>query len=187
MTGVTLKGFKEFEDKLKNLSADVLEEVDAEVEDSALLWVDLAVQAAPVDFGFLKQNISAKKATTGWEIVSGAFYSAYMEWGTKTYVSVPPEQQAYASQFKGPANAGDYFDFLNSILDWVKRKNLAQITNSYTGRKSTKKDDLLLVAQTIAFFIMKKGVRPHPFFFIQHPKVEAFLIDNVRKVLNTAH
>lgn len=129
-------------------------------------------------------GISSKKTAQGArELVSAAAYSAYIEWGTKTKVSVPADLTDYAAQFKG-RGTGDYYEFLNSILDWVKRHNLAQITNSYTGKKSTKKNDLILVAQTIAFFIMKYGIRPQPFFFPPRPIIEKRFISDIQQIIS---
>jgi hypothetical protein len=66
------------------------------------MWEELAKKDAPVDFGYLRQNITSYKAgDMNYEIVSGALYSAYREWGTGSLVSVPPELADYAIQFKG--------------------------------------------------------------------------------------
>lgn len=182
---ITLTGWKEFEQKALDMTKILPSEMNTAARHAAQTWEQLADRDAPIDFGGLRRGISSHKiGTANWEVVSAKNYSAFMEWGTKTHVSVPAELSDYASQFRG-TGTGDYFEFLNNILDWVKRKGLARITNSYTGKSRTKKDDLILVAQTIAFFIMKYGVRPHPFFFQQKPIAEKQLLQDLEQMINT--
>lgn len=77
-------------------------EIDAELDQSARGFMTNAAQAAPVDTGFLRNQITfAKLGEMSYEVVSGARYSGFLEWGTITRVRVPAELQAYASQFKG--------------------------------------------------------------------------------------
>ena len=60
-----------------------------------------AKQNAPVDTSRLKNSIRPfNKGMTG-EIVVGASYGPYQEYGTGTKVRVPSELSAYAMQFKG--------------------------------------------------------------------------------------
>ena len=60
-----------------------------------------AKQNAPVDKGGLKASIRPfNKGMTG-EIVVGASYGPYQEYGTGTKVRVPSELSSYAMQFKG--------------------------------------------------------------------------------------
>lgn len=100
---VNTVGFKEFEAKLQNLPKHIEEGVNGLVEDAALEWEERAKLDAPVDTGFLRRGITTKlpvvKMTT--EVTSNMNYSAYVEWGTGTRVSVPSGLQSYAQQFKG--------------------------------------------------------------------------------------
>ena len=60
-----------------------------------------AKQNAPVDKGGLKASIRPyNKGMTG-EVVVGASYGPYQEYGTGTKVHVPSELSDYAMQFKG--------------------------------------------------------------------------------------
>ena len=60
-----------------------------------------AKQNAPVDKGGLKASIRPyNKGMTG-EVVVGAEYGPYQEYGTGTKVQVPSELSGYAMQFKG--------------------------------------------------------------------------------------
>jgi HK97 gp10 family phage protein len=148
-----------------NFPVTLAKDIDAEIEDTCQNVIAKAKQRAPKDFGALQQMTNYKKEANGnFVMFSNARYAPFVEFGTRGKVRVPPELSSYAQQFKG-MKWGDYYDFLNSILDWVKRKGLARITNSYTGRSRTKKADLLMVANAVAWSILKKGIKPQPFFF----------------------
>lgn len=100
------------------------------------------------------------------EVVSPAEYSAYVEWGTKTRVSVPPELQSYAAQFRGGKGAGDAKKMIYAWMD----------------RVGVPKD-----RQWVVFIsIITKGIHPHPFFFIQKPVVEKQLIGDIKAILNVS-
>ena len=188
---VTLTGWKEFEDKCKGLPAVLTKEIGSEVLASAQYWRELALKDAPTDQSFLKSLISAKATKTmEAEVTSPSQYSSFMEWGTKSKKKVPAELSSYASTL--PYNkTGDYYDFLKAILEWVERKGIASRFSVKTKSKlkHTKADNERIVqaAEAIAFSIMKHGVNPHPFFFIQMPVVEAKLIERVKTILTTEH
>lgn len=102
MASVTTIGFKEFVNKLNNLPREIRDEADAHVEDAGLEWEERAKNDAPVDTGFLRQNISAvRTGDMQSEVTSRMDYSPYVEWGTGTRVSVPADLSKYAAQFKG--------------------------------------------------------------------------------------
>lgn len=167
-TSVTLTGFKEFEGKLRGLPKALMAEIDGEVQYAARTWEDGAKHDAPVDQGFLSGQITSYKKSQGhYEVASEAEYSAYIEWGTKSRVSVPPDLQAYASQFRGGTNSGGV---KKMIFAWMERVGVPK------------------ERQWVTFLsIIIKGIRPHPFFFIQTPLVEKQLITNVRTIVNTPH
>jgi hypothetical protein len=164
---ITLKGFSEFERKLKNLPDQIKGEVDAVVQDAGDSWEDLAKSSAPTDQGLLKGSITNERiGLMANEVVSSAEYSAYVEWGTKTRVSVPPELQSYAAQFRGGKGAGDAKKMIYAWMD----------------RVGVPKD-----RQWVVFIsIVTKGIHPHPFFFIQKPIVEKQLIGDIKAILNVS-
>lgn len=202
-TSVIFTGWKEFEAKLKNMPATLMKEFDGEAKEAANNWAGLAKNTAPVDVGFLAGGISTKKTADGlWEVTSNAKYSAYMEWGTKGRVKVPADLSGYASQFRGKGG-GDYYEFLNAILDWVVRKGIANrysvktknpiaiSLNKYGGKLNSQGrsdyDRLHDTARAIALSIIRHGVRPHPFFFMQKPIVEKQFVSNIKAILNREH
>lgn len=168
MTTVTLTGWKEFEAKAKGLSKVLFAEIDGEVEDAARIWASGAKRDAPKDQGFLAGQISSRKtAMMQAETTSNANYSAYMEWGTKTRVQIPPDLQSYAAQFRGGTNQGNA---KKMVFAWMDRVGIPK------------------ERQWITFLsIIIKGIRPHPFFFIQRPIVQSQLNKNVQAILNTPH
>jgi hypothetical protein len=99
---VTFNGWGEFQSKLKSLPQVLFDEFDGECMDAANEWEQLAKNDAPVDFGYLRQNIVPKQiGLMHYEVTSNALYSAYREWGTGSLVSVPPDLADYVIQFKG--------------------------------------------------------------------------------------
>lgn len=103
---IKLDGFKQFQDKLKKLPANLRSTSDAYVQRAAQDWEGRAKRAAPVQVGNIGGNLrgninSEKKGEMLAEVTSGVFYSPYVEWGTGTRVKVPADLQSYAIQFKG--------------------------------------------------------------------------------------
>jgi hypothetical protein len=102
------------------------------------------------------------------EIVSPVNYSAYIEWGTKTRVSVPSDVAGYAATFRGGGPGGGNAKAM--IYEWMNRVGIAK------------------EFQWITFInIIVKGIRPHPFFFIQRPIVEKQLIADLQAIVTTPH
>lgn len=104
--GVTIEiqGLDKLQKQLGKFPVALENEVDAELAAASNHFVNLAVASATksVDTGFLRNGISFKReGKMHYEVVSAAGYSAYVEWGTITFVKVPAELSAYAMQFKG--------------------------------------------------------------------------------------
>lgn len=90
-----LKSLKKFGDEAEKLIEDTTVAVASEIEADAK-------RLAPVDMGFLRNQIfTQEKDKLNYEIVAGAPYSAYMEFGTGGLVNVPEEMKDIAIQFKG--------------------------------------------------------------------------------------
>jgi len=180
--------FAELRIKIEAYDKKTINKIDKILSGNSLECATTAKRLAPTDEGTLKANISANVTTPLIKEVNvNVFYAAYVEFGTGKYAakyvaSLPQEWKDMAMQFKGKGS-GDYYDFLNNILDWVKRKGLAKIKNSYTGKSSTKKDDLLLVAESIAFYIMVNGVRPHPFLLPAYQQQKKQLLEDLKQFL----
>jgi len=100
---VKIKGLEALVRKLKKLPDDIIADAKAEIEDAADMIVRDAGNAAPVDLGYLKGMIVSTpvRGGLGYKISSLAHYSAYVEFGTGTYVQVPLDLSAYAKQYIG--------------------------------------------------------------------------------------
>lgn len=135
---IDIKGMKELQDKLANMPKQLQKEVSGVVEDGAKVFVRNAKRDAPVDFGVLRNEITYfPLGNLKFEIVSGARYSPYLEFGTITKVRVPVELSSYAIQFKGRGikkNGGLYpHPFFFKQIPLVKtqiEKDIKQITDS---------------------------------------------------------
>jgi len=184
---IRLTGFKEFQAKLKQMPKTVQSKADSISFDAAKQWAQLAKRAAPVDQGKLRGSISSSFKGAGIsEVVSPAAHSRFVEWGTKGKKVVPSDLVSYESQL-GYQKTGGYYDFLNAILDWVKRKGISAVTNSYTGKKvggKAAKENLVVVAEAIAWSILKKGINGHPFFFPQKPIVESEMVKKMKGIFD---
>lgn len=156
------------------------------VQDAVLDWSQRAQHSVPVNYGSLKKGISSKMTgeMTG-EVISASNYSRFVEWGTRKRKRVPAEFSAYESSLQY-SKTGDYYDFLNSILDWVKKKGIGRTYNVKTRRKDRQsKDEFLAIAQAIANSIMRHGIYPHPFFFIHKEPIKKELFDKLEKMITT--
>jgi hypothetical protein len=99
---IEIEGLDKLRKKLGKIPVALEREIDAELSVVSKNYENRAATAAPVDTGFLRNQITSSKiGEMAYEVVSGARYSAYLEFGTITKVRVPSELQSYALQFKG--------------------------------------------------------------------------------------
>lgn len=191
MASVTVKieGLKGLKAKLNKRTAEIKSMVGMELQESANTMANGAVADAPVDQGLLKAQISVKKVDQlNYEVVSPNFYSPYLEFGTKTYVQVPAGLEEVASKFRGKSPHGGSVDELFlAIIDWVKRKGLSGRYSVKTKRRQGSKNEQLSEDYDIAFpivrAILKKGIKPQPFFFKQLAGEKEALLKRVKEIL----
>jgi len=102
MITINVIGLDETLANLDKLPDTLRTELSATLERGAQTFVRNAKRDAPVNMGVLRNEITYEKiGEMTFNVVSGANYSPYMEWGTITRVRVPGELAEYASQFKG--------------------------------------------------------------------------------------
>lgn len=92
--------------KLNNLRAFDKKTLSNELGRAAMDIARLAKQNAPVDKGTLKQSIKSERKGKTVEVIAGAHYSPYVEFGTGGMVDLDDMLQlgipaSYAAQFKG--------------------------------------------------------------------------------------
>ena len=187
MVKVKLVGFKQFENLLKQAPERLKTELEGEVKLAAENYRDLAVKDAPKNTGTagLSGSITVKNTNQlTWEVVVGAKYAPYMEFGTKgKFTPIPGVNSSpYMGKTGGTAEQA-----LESIKKWVKAKAIRfQSAGTYkTGKKKGQNKNLTLeqTAHLIFHFIMLNGVKAQPFFFKQIPIVRRDFFRGVRNVL----
>lgn len=177
-----LEGVKRFTQRLQK-------EIDLELHDAANNMVNGAVADAPTDQGFLKNNITFKKVSDmNYEVVSQAFYSPYLEFGTRTYAKVPAGLEKVAAKYRGKAiGQGGLDELFLAIIDWVKRKGLTGRYSVKTKKRLGGKNDQLAedfdVAYPIVIIILRKGIKPHPFFYKQLDKEKPGLLKRLKQIV----
>ena len=92
--------------KLDNLRAFESQKLSNELGKTALDISRMAKQTAPVDSGTLKQSIKAERKGKTVEVIAGANYAPYVEFGTGGSVDLNDMLElgipaSYAAQFKG--------------------------------------------------------------------------------------
>lgn len=194
-----LTGLDAFDKRLKDLKSDVYKDTVAELSASTMRIEKAAKKQAPVNLGTLRQSIHAVSyAPLTHAVVSYASYAPYVEFGTGGKVSVPPGYESFAMQYKG-LPGGTYYDFLMAIAEWVRKKGIRGGTYMATaydintkkatkikrfGSKSQKFDEDVIVAERIAYSILKKGIRPQPFMIPAYEAEKPVLIERLKKILN---
>jgi hypothetical protein len=167
--GVTIevKGLDKLQKQLTGLPSKLKKEVGAEIGFAAEEMAALAKADAPADQSFLRQEISVKKIDElNYEDVSGADYSGYLEFGTRTQVHIPAglEDEAQAAKSAKGATSGSV---RKAIFEWCRRKGIEESAWF-----------------PIYLSIMIKGIKPHPFFFKQLERVRPKLIKNIENILD---
>ena len=85
-----LEGLRDVLKDIQNIADDIKEEIDIEMESKVTEMEAIARRNAPDDIGFLRSKITKNRAgLLDYDLISQAFYSPYLEFGTKTYVKVP--------------------------------------------------------------------------------------------------
>jgi hypothetical protein len=187
---VSIGGLKELQSSIKRLPKKLATEIDAEIEVALNEAVGLAKRDAPSNEANLIRGINAKKEKSlNWTFNSNAYYSVFMEFGTKSkYQPIPGVDP---SEFKADGTGKSGKGFYDSILDWVKRKKITGTYSVKSQRRVGSKTDQQIEDEQTAFAIylsiIRHGVKPHPFFFKQVDKVGPKLISNIQNVLNGQH
>jgi len=200
MMKIKIDGANAMAFKFKNLSKEVRNGIQVAMND----WADnVAADAKQLvasnssDEGNLANSIKPQYARkTGGKgtvsVVASTSYAAYIEFGTRKYAaayvpSLPDEWQDIASRAKGKSGQGDFYDFVLAIAMWVKRKGIAARYSVKTRKrlKSTKADEKreLEAAWSIAWSILKNGIKPRPFLYPSVNKNTPKLIEDIRFIL----
>ncbi|WP_276483559.1 hypothetical protein [Paraflavitalea pollutisoli] len=156
-----------------------------EIEIGATEIMNLAKKDAPADLRQLSNSISKKQIPKGFEIVAQSIHAPYQEFGTKTKAQIPAGLEQVAAQFKGPS--GSTGDPIKALEAWVKRKGTTGRYSTKTRRRLGSKTSKEKEDRQAAFLIWRKikkyGIKPHPYFFKQVPKVEPKLVKRIADII----
>jgi HK97 gp10 family phage protein len=169
------------------LPKTVQKELSAELGFTAKEIRDGAKKDAPTDEARLKQSITVTEPNNlTFEVVAQTSYAGYLEFGTKTYVSVPAGLENVAGQLKGPSEGQG--SPIAAIQAWVKRKGIAGRfsvkTKRRLGNKATKEEEDKKAAYIIWQKIRKYGIKPRPYFFKQMEPAEGRLRKRLAAIIN---
>lgn len=142
-----IKGLDSLLKKLKQFPKELQEQINEEMEDFCRRVVEKAKTRVPVNVATLAGSIRYEPITNGFAIIAGTNYAAFVEFGTGTYVKIPDGITAYASTFQGKGG-GNFEAFLKNIQDWCRNKGIDE-----------------KAAYPIAVSILRKGIKPQPYFF----------------------
>jgi HK97 gp10 family phage protein len=181
-----VKGLDKLLNVFHELPNETQKELKAELKVTAKEIKDGAKRDAPADEARLKQSISnLETGPLSFEVVAQSFYAGYLEFGTKTKVSIPAGLESIASQLKGPVQGQG--SPLEAITAWVKRKGIA---GNYSvkskrrlGNKTTKEEQDKQAAYMIWAKIRKYGIKPHPYFFKQMKPAEERLRQRLANII----
>lgn len=135
----TVKGLKKLLKQLNDLPNKSERDISRIVQNRARRVERDAKIRAPKDFGVLARSITTFETADPltYKVAALAKYAPYMEFGTGGLVSVPPEMQQIASQFKGrglkridirprpylyPALRGQRKEFIKDIEKYIEKK-----------------------------------------------------------------
>lgn len=128
-------------------------------------------QSAPADLGKIRQNLgNVRKGPSLYEIFSNAPESPYQEFGTGPQTNVPAQWAEAAAEFKGKGT-GTWAEFILALTDWVKRhggaygSSYSVKTRKRTGNRAANNDADTQAAWLIARAILRRGLKPQPFFY----------------------
>jgi len=164
--------------------------LNKEMNASALNIERNAKRMAPANFGKLRQSI---KHNIGEPLMKSVYsdigYAAYVEFGTKKKAMSHPIHNgfaAYAAQFKGKGK-GDYGDMILALLLYVRRNKLAGTYKVKSRRRQGNRDQRLSedlrVAERMAYFILKNGIKPQPFLIPAYLDERPKLIKRIQNLL----
>jgi HK97 gp10 family phage protein len=162
---IRVDGLSDTLQQIERFEEAFIKRVDREIEASCLKIIRDMKARAPKNVGRLVQQITyKKKGPLNYELISGANYSAYLEFGTKLNVRIPAGYQYLASQFKGVNIPGGGKTMKEAIYDWAQQKGIDKKWWWWIYLK-----------------IQQQGIKPQPFFI---PALGEFtLLENRIKIM----
>jgi HK97 gp10 family phage protein len=167
------KGFvldvRSFDKVLSNLEskkADIRRKADAAVDNNCQTIANNAINDAPVNMGDLRAAITVRRGNKELfrEVVAQTVYAPFVEFGTMSYVDVPPELEEYAQQFRGQGKGEN--SAWSMISAWCERKGI--------DKKAW---------YPIYLSVMRNGIHPHPFMWPNVINQKPQLINDLKETI----
>jgi HK97 gp10 family phage protein len=171
MIKIETKGINTLVKKFDQLS----KEGQADVQSALNSWADVTAKdaklLAPSNFSGLRTSINPEYYVGSAAVVASVKYAAYVEFGTRKFAasyvaSLPPDWQAYANTFKGPASdGGNLKQMWEAFKIWGDKKGLTR-THTYFAYKK----------------VLRDGIRPQPFLYPSVYKNLPQLIKDIKDI-----
>jgi HK97 gp10 family phage protein len=165
MFSAKLDGLDGLTNRFAKLEKVLQDDISDEMSASVLTMQREAKRMAPKNLGKLAQSIQTDiSAKFSKNMTANVSYAPYIEFGTGGQVSIPPgwESEAAAARGKG----GTFKDMLLAIKDWCIRKGIDS-----------------KAAYPIALSILRKGIRPQPFFVPAYEAERPKLLQRIKNLL----
>ena len=170
--------------RLNQQTEDKKMEIDRVLSDGANRIEERSKLLAPADRGLLRGSIFAETDIPfNKQIKVNTFYGPYVEFGTKSKFEANGRANI-AAKFKGAS--GKKGDFIKAIMEWVKRKGIANRTNAKGKQLPLAKKDMsnyLSIAYAIANKIFKFGIKAQPFFYKAYDEIYPQIIQDLQKAI----
>lgn len=188
---ISLKGVRGSIKQFKRSSKEIKKEIDSELTAGAIQVAANAKRRAPVDEGLLRNSIRADVSGPTKRVIVGAFYAAYLEFGTGKKVKIPPGYAEFAAKYKGRANRGNIMQFFYRLVQWVRRKKVSGVysvkTKRRLGNRATQANQDYEAAYFIMLKILANGIRPQPFMIPAFEEEKPRIIKRVKNIINGHH
>ena len=172
MIKLEVKGLDVLIKKYQNVSDSLLKDVQSELNawaDDVATDAKLQLSRGTTNVGNLTRNISPDYGNMSASVVSAAFYSSYIEFGTRKFAAnyvggLPKEWRKIAEMSKG-GTGGTFIQMVVSIRQWLKDRGLDE-----------------KMAYPVALKILRNGIRPQPFLYPAVNKNNPELIKNLKNL-----
>lgn len=172
---IKITGLDELTSMLSDLPAELYQAIDQILNDGTQAIASEARQRAPGNVGFLRNQIGAEyMGPLKYQVFSGASYSAFVEFGTRAKVDIPPGLEEFAAQFKGDFTSGTYSEGSGSAL------TAKEAIFAWCYQKGIDKN----LWYAIYVSIMINGIQPQPFFFPAVNRILPIIQDQIIKAVS---
>lgn len=166
MFNAKLDGLDGLNKRILSAQKVVQDDISDEMSASVLNIQLDAKRMAPKNLGTLSQSLQIDiSQPLSKSVFSTSSYAPYVEFGTGGRVSIPQGWEDEAAQFKGKGS-GTMKEFIQALKDWCIRKGIDP-----------------KAAYPMAVSILRKGVRPQPFFVPAYEKEKPKLLQRIKALL----